>query len=119
MGERRWFLPLCLLTVILALVLAGALMLLLKGSSVDAVKSAIDAYKSELTGMRLVVIVSIAYSWPKVLQFANRSGRISKERTTELKQLRWRIVGWLLLIELLLGQDLVWRLLQTLDWSSV
>ena len=81
-------------------------------------QSSIDSYKLELTGMRLAVIGLIAFAWPKLLQYAHRLGRISKDRSTELTSLRWRVVGWLLVIELLLGQNLVWRLLQALDWGG-
>ena len=87
-------------------------MISLQESSVEAVQSSIDSYKSELTGMRLVVIGLIAFIWPKLIQYAEQSGRISKKRSTEITSLRWRIISWLLVIELLLGQNLVWRLIQ-------
>ena len=118
MDERRWLLRLCMLTVVCAVMIGAVLMISLQGSSIGALQSSIDAHKSELTGMRLAVIGLIAFAWPRLLQYAHRSGRVSKERSTELMSLRWRVVGWLLVIELLLGQNLVWRLLQTFDWAG-
>ncbi len=65
-----------------------------------------------------MVIGLIAYAWPKVIQYAQISGRISNERGTELESLRWRIVVWLLIIELLVGQNLIGRLLSTMDGAG-
>ena len=65
-----------------------------------------------------MVIGLIACAWPKLIQYAQHSGRISKERGTELESLRWRIVLWLLIIELLVGQNLVGRLFSTMHGAS-
>ena len=65
-----------------------------------------------------MVIALIAYAWPKVIQYARHIGRVSNERGTELESLRWRIVVWLLIIELLVGQNLVGRLFSTMDGGS-
>ena len=118
MGERRWLLRLCMLTVVCAVMIGAVLMFSLQGSSIGALQSRIESHKSELTGMRMALIGLVAYAWPRLLQYAQRSGRISKQRRTELMSLRWRMVGWLLVIELLLGQNLIWRVLQVLDWSG-
>ncbi len=117
--HRRWFLWLTILTIVLALTIGTILMYALQISSVLAVQSSIDSYRSVLTGLRVAVISLIAYFWPNLIQYAEQSGRISTEVGTEFKSLRWRIVGWLLVIELLLGQNLVWRLLQALPWTDV
>ena len=108
-----------MLTIVLALTIGTVLMYALKISSVVAVQSSIDSYKPFLTGLRLFLIGLIAYAWPKLIQYAQQSGRISKERRTQLSSLRWRTVGWLLIIELLLGQNLVGRLLRAMDWAGV
>ncbi|MCH8250562.1 MAG: hypothetical protein IH913_13260 [Proteobacteria bacterium] len=118
MGERRWFLRLSMLTVVLAIMITGVLMVSLQGSGIAALHASIDSYKFEFMWMRLVAIGLIALAWPRLLQYALRSGRISKEDSAELTSQRWRIIGWLLFIELLLGQNLVWRLLQALGWSG-
>jgi hypothetical protein len=90
----------------------------LQFSSVVSVQSIINSYAPYLTGLRLIAIALTAYAWPKVIQYAQHSGRICKERETELKLLRWRIVLWLLIIELLVGQNVVGRLLSTMDGAG-
>ena len=119
MRQRRWFWRLSILTVVLALTIGAALMQSLQISTVAALQSSIDAHKPVLTGLRLMAIGLIAYCWPNLIQSAQQSGRMSKEQGTKLKSLRWRFVGWLLAIELLLGQSLVWWLLQALPRTDV
>ena len=116
--HRRWFLRLTILAVVLALTIGTVLMQALQISSVVTVQSIINSYAPYLAGLRFIVIGLIAYAWPKLIQYAQDSGRISKERGTELKSLRWRIVLWLLIIELLVGQNLVGRLLSATNGAG-
>ncbi len=119
MDKRRWFLRLSILSVALSLIVGVVLMHALQISAMTAVQSSVNSYKPFLTGLRLVVIGLIAYAWPKLIQYAHQSGRISKERRTQLLSLRWRMVGWLLIIELVLGQNLVGRVLTAMHWAGV
>ena len=108
-----------MLTIVLALTISTFLMHAIQISSVVAVQSSIESYKPFVMGLRLVIIGLIAYAWPKVIQYAQQSGRISKERRIQLLSLRWRTVGWLLIIELVLGQNLVGHLLTAMNWPGV
>ena len=51
----------------------------------------------------------VAALWPKLIHLAYRYGRIDEARRDDLLAQRWRVVGWLLVIELVLGQDLLGR----------
>ena len=119
MRHRRWFLRLTILAIVLALTIGAVLTHVIQSSTVTAVQSSIDSYSSVLTGLRLAVIGLIALIWPKIIQYAQQSGQVSTEVGTTLKSLRWRVVGWLLIIELLLGQNLIWRSLQALPWTDI
>lgn len=116
--KRRWFLRLSILSVALSLIVGVVLMHMLQISAMVAVQSSINSYKPFLTALRLVVIGLIAYAWPNLVQYAHRSGRISERRRTLLSSLRWRTVGWMLIIELVLGQNLVGHLKTALDWAA-
>jgi hypothetical protein len=118
MCRRRWFLRLTILSVALSLIVGVVLMHALQISAMAAVQSSINSYKPLLTGLRLVVIGLIAYAWPKLIQYGHQSGRISERHRTWLSSLRWRTVGWMLIIELVLGQNLVGQLNTVLDWTG-
>ncbi|MCH8134775.1 MAG: hypothetical protein IIB77_02215 [Proteobacteria bacterium] len=109
---------LTLLTIMLTLPVAAMLLHALEISSLTAVQSSINGYKPALTVIRLTVIGLIAFGWPRLIQYAHQKGQISTTRKTQLSTLRWRAVGWLLIIELLLGQNLVGRLLTALDGGA-
>jgi hypothetical protein len=118
MCRRRWFLRLTILSVALSLIVGVVLMHALQISAMAAVQSSINSYKPFLTGLRLVVIGLIACAWPRLVQYAYQSGRISETRRTWLSSLRWRTVGWMLMIEWVLGQNLVGHLKTALDWTG-
>ncbi len=118
MSKRGWFLRLCVLTIVSAIVIGAVLMLLLNSTSLESLQSSIDGYRINMTMARLSLIGLIALIWPRFVQSSELTGTISIERSAELKNLRWRIIAWLLLIELLLGQNLIWRVLQVVDGSG-
>lgn len=117
--RRRWFWRLSLLMLLFALTFGTLLMHLLQSSSVVAVQSSIHAYIPWLTGLRLTAIALIAYLWPRLIQYARESGRISQQGKAELQSLRWRSVVWLLIIELFLGQNLIGHLLTAMGGAGV
>ena len=119
MTKRPWFLRLCVLTIVSAIMIGAVLMVWLKSSSLESLQSNIDDYRTKMTVIRLMIIGLIALIWPKLVQYSERSGAISIERSTELRELRWRIISWLLVIELLLGQNLIWQVIQIWNGRSL
>jgi hypothetical protein len=118
-AKRPWFLRLCVLTIVSTIMIGAVLMISLESTSLASLQSSIDDYRTKMTAIRLMIIGLIALIWPKLVQHTERSGAISIERSTELKKLRWRIISWLLVIELLLGQNLIWQVTQTWDGRGV
>ena len=118
MAKRPWFLRLCVLTIVSAIVVGVVLMVSLKSTSLESLQLSIDDTRTKMTAIRLMSIGLMALIWPILVLHTERSGAISIERSTELKKFRWRFISWLLVIELLLGQNLLWRLLQTSNWSG-
>ena len=115
--HRRWFLLLTLLAFALALVAGGILWHSVETSSVVAMQTRIDALKPIFTGIRLFLITLVAVVWPFVTSNLHRWGRIDKAQATTMHALRWRIVTWLVLIELVLGQNLLGQVLAMLQGS--
>ena len=107
---RSGFLGLSLLAVILAAGVGLLLWWAVELSSMAQVAARVDELKLLATGIRLVVIGLVAALWPWLIGLAHRAGHIGEERRDDLLANRWRLLGWLLVIELVLGQDLPGRL---------
>ena len=105
--QRRWFVRLSALAVILAVIMAGLLAVTGHHSDLETLHSNIQNYRLATTAVRLSAIALIALAWPKLVRASEQRGHISLERSVELQALRWRIVIWLLLIEALVGQNLI------------
>ena len=115
--RQRWFLLLTLLAFVLALVVGGGLWYSVETSSVSEIQTRVDALKSTFTGLRLFLIALVAVAWPFVTSVLHRWGRINEAQATTMLALRWRIVTWLVVIEGVLGQNLLGQVLAVLQGS--
>jgi hypothetical protein len=115
--RRRWFLLLTLLAFVLALVVGGGLWHSIGTSSVVAIQTRVDAVKPVFAGFRLFLIALVAVAWPFVTSCLHRWGRINEVQATTMLPLRWRIVTWLMVIEGVLGQNLLGQVLAVLQGS--
>ena len=115
--RQRWFLLLTLLAFVLALVVGGGLWYSVETSSVSEIQTRVDALKPTFTGLRLFLIALVAVAWPFVTSVLHRWGRINEAQATTMLALRWRIVTWLVVIEGVLGQNLLGQVLSVLQGS--
>jgi hypothetical protein len=115
--RRRWFFLLTLLAFALALVAGGILWYSAETSSVSEIQTRVYAMKPVFTGIRLFLIALVAVAWPFVTSNLHRWGRIDEVQATTMLALRWRIVTWLVVIELVLGQNLLGLVLTVLQGS--
>ncbi len=116
--RRRWFFLLTLLAFTLALVAGGILWYSVETSSVSEIQTRVNAMKPTFTGIRLFLIALVAMAWSLVTNNLHRWGRLDDAQATTLLTLRWRIVIWLVVIELVLGQNLLGRFLSALQGVS-
>ncbi len=115
--RRRWFFLLTLLAFGLALGAGAILGRSVETTSVVAVQTRIDALKPVLTGFRLTIIALVAIAWPWLVNALHRWGRIDGTQAANLVAVRWRIVTWLVVIELVLGQNLLSQVFALLQGS--
>ena len=113
----RWFFLLTLLAVALALSIGGILWHSVEMSSVREIQTRVDAMKPVFTGIRLFLIALVAVAWPFVTNGIHRWGKIGEGQRDTLDDLHWRIVAWLMVIELVLGQNLLGQVLLMLQGS--
>jgi hypothetical protein len=116
--RRRWFVLLTLLAFGLALGIGAFLWQSVQTSSVAAIQTRVEVMKPVFTTIRFLVIGLVALSWPIITRGLHRSRRVDEAGAARLLSLRWRIVVWLIVIELMLGQNLLGRFLTTLQGTS-
>jgi len=116
--RRRWFVLLTLLAFGLTLGIGALLWQSVQTTSVVAVQTRIEVMKPVYTAIRLFVIALVALLWPVVTQALRRWGRVDEAGAARLLALRWRVVTWLVVIELLLGQNLLGRFLVALQGAN-
>lgn len=102
--RRRWFLTLSLLTAAAVIVVGMALWEAVELSSLTAVSERVDELTSLLGRLRLALIGVLAVVWP----WLPAVRRWENDEATRVRwmALRWRVIGWLLVIELIIGQNL-------------
>jgi len=113
-NRRRGFFLLTLLASGLALGAGGVLWYSVETSSVVAVQARIQALKPLLTAIRVSLIALVAIAWPWLMNGLHRWGRLDAAQVVTLLAQLWRIVTWLIVIELVLGQNLLGQLLAAL-----
>ena len=116
--RRRWFVMLTLLAFGLALGIGAFLWYSVQTSSVAAIQTRIDAMKPVLTIIRFLLIGLVALLWPALTNVLHRWGSVDEAGSARLLSLRWRIVTWLVVIELMLGQNLLSRFMSALQGAS-
>lgn len=105
--RRRWLVGLSVLAAVLVLGAGLVLWRAVELTSLASVSEEIARLKPLTAALRLGLIGLVALLWPKVVDVVGCM-RGADERTQALWQrLRWRMVGWLLVIELLLGHNLL------------
>jgi len=82
----------------------------IQAQSVITIREHIHQWQPVLSAIRWALISGLALAWPGFCRWLVGSGRINIDKAHQLKALRWRIVGWLVVIELILGQSLLVKL---------
>lgn len=114
-SKRTWFLGLALLGLLLVMAVGAILWQVVELTSVATVSERIAGIKPVAAGIRLLLIALLALSWPQLIGFAVRKRNADERTQSHWLSLRWRVTGWLLVIELMLGQDLLGRFLAAIN----
>lgn len=109
--RRRWFLTLSLVAVGGVIAVGLVLWQAVEVSSLSTVSERVAAAKPFASAIRFALIGLLALAWPWLpALWAGANG--NDDRTHALwMALRWRLIGWLVVIELVLGQNLIGRFL--------
>ena len=105
--RRRWFVLLTLVAFGLTSGIGGFLWHAVQTSSIAAIQIRVEAITPIIALIRLLVIGLVALSWPGIVSALYRWGRVDAVGATRMLLLRWRIVTWLVVVELMIGQNLL------------
>jgi hypothetical protein len=105
---------LTLLFLILALATGWRLLEVASTEGLSRIESTWAAWAPFLALWRLGLLVAIALLWSPILRALIRAGRLEPGRYAALKALRWRVVGWLIVLELVLVRGVLMDFLSTL-----
>lgn len=75
--------------------------------SIQNIRNHLDHWQPLLTAIRWTVIGGLGLGWPQLCRWWVRARKLSHLEAQQLEMLRWRIVGWLVAIELILGQGVL------------
>lgn len=110
-SKRKGVLLLSLIAVLMTLFVGFILWSNVQTHSVESLREYIDRWQPILAGIRWTLIGSFALAWPHLCRWLAQSGRVSNDKSQQLTELRWRITGWLVVIELILGQSVLVKLM--------
>ena len=117
-SRRHWFPGLSLLALALVLAVGALLWQAVELTSLAAVSRTIDSFKPVAGAVRLLLIGLLALFWPWLVAFAARTRNADDRTKAHWLALRWRVTGWLLVIELFLGQDLLGSFLTAINRAA-
>ncbi len=107
--RRSGLFGLTVIAIILAVAVGVLLWQAVEWSSVSQVSARIEQLKPFATGVRIALIGLLALFWPALVRLAYRGGRLDEDRRDNLLAQHRQLIGWLVIIELVLGQDLPGR----------
>lgn len=106
-SRRKGFLVLTTMAALLTALVGYLLMHWLQTESVQSIHYSIDSWRTILTAIRCAVIALLALSWSHLLAWCTKAGMFTRSQAPHLTGLRWRIITWLVLLELVLGQGVL------------
>ena len=106
-SRRKGFLVLTTMAALLTALVGYLLMHWLQTESVQSIHYSIDSWRTILTAIRCTAIALLALSWNHLLAWCCKAGMFTRSQAPYLTGLRWRIITWLMLLELVLGQGVL------------
>ena len=106
-SRRKNFLLFTTMAVLLTALVGYLLMHRLQTDSVQSVQQSIEDWRTTLTAIRWAVIAVVALGWNHLIAWLADAKILSQAKANRLTGLRWRVVTWLVLLELVLGQGVL------------
>jgi hypothetical protein len=115
--RRRWLVTLSLAAALAAFASGVLLWQAVELSSLTALSERVEKMKPLMSTLRLALIGLLAVLWPWLSLLGPHFGAATAAARGWMA-LRWRVVGWLLAIELVVGQNLFGRLISAVAHTA-
>jgi hypothetical protein len=106
-AQRKGFLITTLVAALLTALVGYWLMHRLQTDSVQSIQQSIDTWRLTLTLGRWTLIALVTFGWNAGVEYFTNTGKINFAQTGKLQRFRWRVVTWLVILELVLGQGML------------
>ena len=106
-SKRKGFLLLTVIATLLTALIGSVLWSSIQTHSVQTLWEQVDSWQPLAAGIRWTLIGSVALGWPHICRCLIQSGYPGTSKTRKLIDLRWRVAGWLVVIELILEQSVL------------
>jgi hypothetical protein len=117
-ARRRWFITLTLLAAIGTITAGAMLWQAMSLTSLAKVSAQMTKVQPLATGARLALIGLLAIAWPWLHRIRRKPLGQHDRADARWMALRWRVVGWLVVIELVLGQNLPAQFLDSIAGTN-
>lgn len=107
LSNRKGLLLFSLTAILLALFTGLFLWDGVQTHSIQTIRNHLDHWQPLLTAIRWTLIGGLGLGWPQLCRGWVRARNLSHLEAHQLITFRWRIVGWLVVIELILGEGLL------------
>lgn len=104
---RRWFFALSSVFLLLTLAIGIALWRLMQLDSLVSLANDVVRLDRVMRAVRWTIIALVLVSWPTLVRWAARRGACGQRNSARWLNARWRIVGWLVAMELLIGTSVL------------
>jgi len=116
--RRRWLATLSLIAAVVTIAVGAFLWQAAELGSLAYVSERMDQAKPLMSGLRLALIGSLAVFWSWLWFLRARSDTANETTRACWMALRWRVIGWLIVIELVVGQNLFGRFVTVVAHSA-
>jgi len=116
--RRRWFATLSLIAALATIAVGAFLWQAVELGAFATVSERMDEAKPLMSGLRLALIGSLAVFWTRLSFLGAPSDTANETTRARWLALRWRVVGWLLVIELAIGQNLYGRFVTVVAYPT-
>ncbi len=106
MSKHRGFLWLTGLAFVLSAIVGLFLWHWVQATSLKSVETAVSRLTPIMSIARLALIALVAGGWHPALHFYARHTRLDIKTKQRLMALRWRVVIWMMVLELVIGQEI-------------